>query len=66
VHGDSSPPIQLDSNEAADIVSEVHDVISVPPDTATTLKLTQEQLNQLLALQQQMMQGLEGQEGEMM
>jgi hypothetical protein len=66
VHGDSSPPIQLDSNEAANIVSEVHDVISVPPDTATTLQLTQEQLNQLLALQQQMMQGLEGQEGEMM
>jgi hypothetical protein len=46
-------------------MSEVHDVMSVP-DTATTLQLTQEQLTQLLALQQQMMQDLEGQEGEMM
>jgi hypothetical protein len=63
VHGDSSPPLQLDSNEA---ISEVHDVMSVPPDTATTLQLTQEQLTQLLALQQQMMQDLEGQDGEMM
>jgi hypothetical protein len=65
VHGDSSPPLQLDSNEA-NAISEVHDVMSVPPDTATTLQLTQEQLTQLLALQQQMMQDLEGQDGEMM
>ena len=68
VHGDTSPPIQLDSNEdlaETNVISEVHDVISVP-DTATTLQLTQEQLNQLLALQQQMMQDLEGQDGEMM
>jgi len=69
VHGDSSPPLQLDSNEAmaeANAIAEVHDVMSVPPDTATTLQLTQEQLTQLLALQQQMMQDLEGQDGEMM
>lgn len=69
VHGDSSPPLQLDSNEAmaeANAISEVHDIMSVPPDTATTLQLTQEQLTQLLALQQQMMQDLEGQDGEMM
>jgi hypothetical protein len=66
VHGDSSPQLYLESNEAIAEISEVHDVISVPPDTATTLQLTQEQLTQLLALQQQMMQDLEGQEGEMM
>jgi hypothetical protein len=46
-------------------ISEVQDVISVP-DTATTLQLTQEQLEQILFLQQQMMQDLEGQDGEMM
>jgi hypothetical protein len=68
VHGDSSPQLYLESNEAiseTNAMSEVHDVMSVP-DTATTLQLTQEQLTQLLALQQQMMQDLEGQEGEMM
>jgi hypothetical protein len=69
VHGDSSPPLQLDSNEdltEVNAISEVHDVISVPPDTATTLQLTQEQLEQIVFLQQQMMQDLEGQDGEMM
>ena len=61
IHGDSSPPIQMD----------VHDVPTnatphVDHDTMTTLQLTQEQLQQLLLMQQQMLQDIEGQDGEMM
>jgi hypothetical protein len=50
---------------------DVHDVPTnatphVDHDTMTTLQLTQEQLQQLLLMQQQMLQDIEGQDGEMM
>jgi hypothetical protein len=61
VHGDSSPRIQLD-------VQDVHDVPTYTDpstvvhehDTMTTLQLTQDQLQQLLQLQQQMLQDMDG------
>jgi hypothetical protein len=55
VHGDSTPTIQLELQEHMQ-----------PENTASVLQLTQEQLQQLLALQQQMMQDLEGEDGAMM
>jgi hypothetical protein len=61
VHGDSSPPIQLDVHDVP-----THAIPPVEHDTMTTLQLTQEQLQQLLIMQQQMLQDIEGQDGEMM
>ena len=51
--------------------SDVHNAIDAVPDandaiTTTTLQLTEQQLQQLLQMQQQMMLDLEGQDGEMM
>ena len=66
VNGESSPPIQM-IDDATDAVPEIYAV----PDandaiTTTTLQLTEQQLQQLLQMQQQMMLDLEGQDGEMM
>jgi hypothetical protein len=55
VHGDSTPSIQLELQEYMQ-----------PENTASVLQMTQEQLQQLVELQQQMMKDLEGQDGEMM
>jgi len=51
--------------------SDVYNAIDAVPDandaiTTTTLQLTEQQLQQLLQMQQQMMLDLEGQDGEMM
>jgi hypothetical protein len=53
VHGDSTPTIQL----------ELQENVQQPE---SVLQLTQEQLQQLIASQQQMMQDLEGEDGAMM
>ena len=56
VHGDSTPSIQL----------ELQEYMQQPENTASVLQLTQEQLQQLIELQQQMMKDLEGEDGAMM
>ena len=56
VHGDSTPTIQL----------ELQEYMQQPENTESVLQMTQEQLQQLIAMQQQMMQDLEGEDGEMM
>ena len=61
IHGESSPPIQLDVHDVP-----THAIPPVEHDTMTTLQLTQEQLQQLVIMQQQMLQDIEGQDGEMM
>ena len=53
VHGESTPQIHLDYAEPVN-------------DTTTILQLTQEQLQQLFQTQQQMLQDIEGEDGEMM
>ena len=60
-------PDASDIHNATDAVPEIYTV----PDandaiTTTTLQLTEQQLQQLLQMQQQMMLDLEGQDGEMM
>jgi hypothetical protein len=60
-------PDASDIHNATDAVPEIYAV----PDandaiTTTTLQLTEQQLQQLLQMQQQMMLDLEGQDGEMM
>ena len=56
VHGDSTPSIQL----------ELQEYMQQPENTASVLQLTQEQLQQMIELQQQMMKDLEGEDGAMM
>jgi hypothetical protein len=56
VHGDSTPTIQL----------ELQEYVQQPENTESVLQLTQEQLQQLVQLQEQMMQDLEGEDGAMM
>ena len=53
VHGESTPAIHLEYDEPVN-------------DTTTILQLTQEQLVILQTQQQQMLQDIEGQDGEMM
>ena len=60
-------PDASDVHNAIDAVPEIY-AVPDPNDaiTTTTLQLTQQQLQQLLQMQQQMMLDLEGQDGEMM
>ena len=57
IHGESTPTIHLELQEP--------ELININ-NTTHTLQLTQEQLQQLLQLQQQMMNDLEGEDGAMM
>ena len=67
IHGDSSPRIQLEFQEVHDVPTNADPNAGVHDhDTMTTLQLTQEQLQQLLQLQQQMLQDIDGENGEMM
>jgi len=58
VHGDSTPTIHLEMQEYVQPQQ--------PENTEAILQMTQEQLQQMLALQEQMMKDLDGQDGEMM